>query len=86
LAGVAAVLMVRDMMASYRRPKLLEISTLLFFDVITWYAPASGVQWSISAVHLYVDAWLLLIVRLTMALCRPFSLQYARKRGPAESG
>lgn len=77
-AAVAALLLVRDLLAPGRSPKLLEIGTFLLFGGLTLYALATGVQWSIAAVRLRVDAGLVLIVLASIAVRKPFSLQYAR--------
>jgi hypothetical protein len=77
-AIAAAVLLVRDL-ATGRRAKLLEIGTALLFGALTAYALTNDVQWSIAAVRLRVDAGLMLIVLASIALRRPFTLQYARE-------
>ncbi|MEJ1978243.1 MAG: hypothetical protein WDN49_21100 [Acetobacteraceae bacterium] len=43
-----------------------------------------GPVWSVIGVRLCVDAGLLLIVLASMALGRPFTLQYAREQVPPE--
>lgn len=79
-ALVSAGLLIRDLLAPGRSPKILEIGTVCLFGGLTLLQLATGTQWSIAAVRLRVDAGLLLIVLLSMVLRRPFSLQYARER------
>jgi hypothetical protein len=79
-AATAAVLLVRDLLARDRSPKLLEIGTFLLFGGLALYAIGTNVTWSIAAVRLRVDAGLVVIVLASMALRQPFSLQYARER------
>jgi len=76
-AIVSAIMLVRDLLAPGRHPKLLEIGTCLLFGGL--FLLAMGEQWSIADVRLRVDAGLLAIVLLTMVFQRPFSLQYARE-------
>lgn len=79
-ALVAAGLLMHDLLAPGRSPKILEIGTVCLFGGLTLLQLAIGAQWSIAEVRLRVDAGLLLIVLLSMVLRRPFSLQYARER------
>lgn len=78
-AATSALLLVRDLVTPGRSPKLLELGTFFLFGGLTLYALATGVQWSIAAVRLRVDAGLVLIVLASLALRQPFSLQYARE-------
>jgi len=78
-ALTSAALLVRDLLAPGRSPKLLEIGTCLLFGGLFLLALVMGEQWSIADVRLRVDAGLLSIVLLTMVFQRPFSLQYARE-------
>ncbi|PQV54215.1 hypothetical protein [Paraburkholderia sp. BL21I4N1] len=78
-AIVAAALLVRDFLSPMRRIKLLEVGTFLLFGALTLYALTRDVQWSIAAVRLRVDGGLMLIVLASIALRRPFTLQYARE-------
>lgn len=77
---VSAALLARDAMARGRTPKILEIGTLLLFGSLALYALLGGPTWSVIGVRLCVDAGLLLIVLATIALRRPFTLQYAREQ------
>ncbi|MFM0719493.1 hypothetical protein PQQ73_24505 [Paraburkholderia strydomiana] len=78
-AIVAAALLVRDLVTPGRHIKLLEIGTVLLFVALTIYALTNNVQWSIATVRLRVDAGLMLIVLASIAVRRPFTLQYARE-------
>jgi hypothetical protein len=78
-AVIAAALLVRDLLAPGRRPKLLGIAIFLLFGGLSLLVPSIGGEWSAADVRLRVDAGLLLIVLLSMVLGRPFSMQYARE-------
>ncbi|HEY8288344.1 MAG TPA: hypothetical protein VIG49_03675 [Acetobacteraceae bacterium] len=79
-AAVAAALLLRDWMTPGRTAKVLEIGTVLLFGGLALYAFAGGPAWSIVRVRLWVDAGLLLIVLVSMAIRQPFTIQYARER------
>ena len=83
LAGTAVSggLLLRDRLTPGRSPKLLEIGTLLLFGALSVIMLA-GAAWSVVQVRLAVDAGLLLIVLATLAIGRPFTLQYAREQVP----
>jgi len=74
----AAVLIVRDVVTPGRAPKILEIGTLILFGGLAIYAQFAAPGWSVIGVRLRVDGGLLLIVLASMAVGRPFTLQYAR--------
>jgi len=86
LAGalIAGVLLIRDLMGRRRAPKVLDIGTAILFGALAIYAPVSHAQWSILGVRLCVDAGLLAIVLASMAIRRPFTLQYAREQASPE--
>lgn len=52
---------------------------MLFGGLAVWTALAHG-EWSVVGVRLWVDAGLLAIVLISMAVGQPFTLQYARER------
>ncbi len=56
----------------------------MLFAGLTLYAVWNGPSWSVIGVRLCVDAGLLLIVLVSMAVGRPFTLQYAREQVPPE--
>jgi hypothetical protein len=82
LAGalVSAALLAWDWLRTQRPPKILEVGTFLLFGGMAAYALLGGPEWSVIGVRLRVDAGLLLIVLISMALRSPFTLQYARDR------
>jgi len=75
-ALVAAALLARN----GRTPKILEIGTTALFGGLTLYAVLGRASWSVIGVRLCVDAGLLLIALVSMAVGRPFTLQYAREQ------
>lgn len=79
-ALVSAALLARDWVTPGRAPKLLEIGTFVLFAGLAIYAAAAGPAWSVIGVRLCVDGGLLLIVLVSMAVGRPFTLQYAREQ------
>lgn len=79
-ALVSAVLIVRDWATPGRAPKILEIGTALLFGALALYAVLGRPTWSVIGVRLCVDAGLLAVVLVSMALGRPFTLQYAREQ------
>jgi hypothetical protein len=84
-AIVSAALLARDAMSSGRRLKVLEVGTFLLFAGLAIYAKLAQPTWSVIAVRLRVDAGLLLVVLATLALRRPFTLQYAQEQAPRET-
>jgi hypothetical protein len=83
LAGIimSAGLLIRDWMSADREPKIIEIGTAIFFCGLAVQAlPA----WSIDGVRLRVDSGLLIMILVTLAIRRPFTLQYAREQVATE--
>jgi hypothetical protein len=76
---VSVALLARDWFSG-RTPKILEIGTALLFGGLTLYAVVGEPTWSVIGVRLCVDTGLLLIVLVSMAVGRPFTLQYAREQ------
>jgi hypothetical protein len=79
-AIVSAALLVRDWTTPGRAPKVLEIGTALLFGGLALYAVLGQPTWSVIGVRLCVDTGLLLLVLVSMAVGRPFTLQYAREQ------
>jgi hypothetical protein len=79
-AAVSAAPLLRDWLTPGRTPKLLEIGTMILFGALTVYALLGGAAGSIFGVRLAVDSGLLLIVLVSLAIGRPFTLQYAREQ------
>ena len=80
--AVAAALLMRDRLGGSRSPKVLDIGTAVLFGALTLYTLVVHPAWSIFGVRLVVDAGLLLIVLVSMAIRQPFTLQYAREQVP----
>lgn len=83
-ALVSLALLIRDWISADRAPKILEIGTTILFGGLALYALLGGPAWSIMGVRLRVDAGLLLIVLITLAVRKPFTLQYAREQVPQD--
>jgi hypothetical protein len=79
-ALVSLILIARDALTRGRTPKILEIGTALLFCALLLYAIVLRPAWSVVGVRLCVDSGLLAIVLASIALGRPFTLQYARER------
>jgi hypothetical protein len=60
--------------------KVLEAGTVLIFMAMVIFTAAEHWKWTVMAVRLAVDAGLLAIVLVSLAIGRPFTLQYARER------
>lgn len=83
-ALVSGALLIRDWVSRDRTVKVLEVGTFLLFGGLAAYATASGAAWSVIGVRLRVDTGLLLVVLVSLAIRRPFTLQYAREGTPWE--
>lgn len=83
-ATVSVLILLRDSLLRSKSPKLLEIGSALLFGSLGIYSAFEGVHWSVLQVRLYVDAGLLLVVLASMAIRRPFTLQYAQEGAPRE--
>jgi hypothetical protein len=85
-AGLAAAtvtsagLLVREALGRKKTIKVLEVGTLLLFGGLTAFTLTVKTAWSIPAVRLCVDAGLLVIVLISLAVRQPFTLQYAREQ------
>jgi uncharacterized membrane protein (UPF0136 family) len=85
-AGLAAAtvtsagLLVREALRRNKTIKVLEVGTLFLFGGLTAYTLMVKTAWSIPAVRLCVDAGLLVIVLISLAVRQPFTLQYAREQ------
>lgn len=78
-ALVSGALLLRDWLSRDRAVKVLDVGTFLLFGGLAAYAIASGAAWSVIDVRLRVDTGLLLVVLVSIAIRRPFTLQYARE-------
>ena len=64
--------------------KVLEVGSLALFALLLLYTAIAAPQWTVATVRLAVDAGLFAIVAISLAIGRPFTLQYARERVPQE--
>ncbi|KDP86732.1 hypothetical protein ACU4GI_07395 [Cupriavidus basilensis] len=64
--------------------KVLEVGSLALFALLLLYTAIAAPQWTVATVRLAVDAGLFAIVAVSLAIGRPFTLQYARERVPQE--
>jgi hypothetical protein len=89
LAGLAAALAVSVALSgrTWRRGeqlKVLDIGSLALFATLTVYTLVAAPAWTVATVRLAVDGGLLLIVLISLAIGRPFTLQYAREQVPQQ--
>ena len=77
-AACAAILVARDVL-THKTIKVLDVGTLILFGTLAIYSHVAHPAWSVIAVRLRVDLGLLLIVLASIALRKPFTLQYARE-------
>jgi len=87
IAGLAAAFAVSVLLGlrQWRRRetvKLLEVGSLILFGLLVLYTLVAAPAWTVATVRLAVDGGLFLIVMVTLAIDRPFTLQYARERVP----
>jgi hypothetical protein len=79
-SAVSAALIMRDLVRLDRDPRILEVGTFFLFGVLAMFVLVQGdANVSIIGVRLGVDAGLLAIVLVSMAMGRPFTLQYAKE-------
>jgi hypothetical protein len=83
-ALISLALLLRDWVTPGRAPKVLEIGTAILFGGMALYQGLAIPSWSVIAVRLCVDSGLLLIVLFSLAVGRPFTLQYAREQVPKD--
>jgi hypothetical protein len=79
-ALVSAALLLRDIVTPGRATKILEVGTFVLFGGLALYAMFGGAALSVIGVRLLVDSGLLLIVLGSIAVRKPFTLQYAREQ------
>jgi hypothetical protein len=78
-AAIAAALTVRSRFVG-RSIKILEAGTTVLFVLLALAVTVRPTGWSLPLVRVVVDAGLLAIVLVSMALRQPFTLQYAREQ------
>jgi hypothetical protein len=76
---LSAVLIGRERLRG-QGTKILELGSLILFGVLTLYTLVAAPDWSIAGVRLAVDGGLTVIVLVSLAIRRPFTLQYAREQ------
>jgi hypothetical protein len=76
---VSAGLIIRDAISRDRTVKVLEIGTVILFGGLAAYTLLVRINWSVFGVRLWVDGGLLMVVLISMALRRPFTIQYAQQ-------
>ena len=79
-ALVASALLVLRMRVRRESLKILEVGSLALFGLLTVYTLAARPEWTVATVRLAVDAGLLAIVVISLAIGRPFTIQYAREQ------
>lgn len=89
MAGLCAALAVSLLLAlrMWRRGesvKILEVGSLVLFAALVLFTLVAAPAWTVATVRLAVDAGLLAIVLVSLAIGRPFTLQYARERVPQQ--
>jgi len=81
-AFVVSALLCLRMVRRRESVKILEIGSVVLFGGLVAYTLAAAPQWTVATVRLAVDGGLLTIVLVSLAIGRPFTLQYARERVP----
>jgi len=84
-AVVALALTARERVAGGGPIKILEAGTVLLFGSLALVTTLAQAQWSILGVRVAVDGGLFAIMVASIAVRRPFTLQYARQQVPAEA-
>jgi hypothetical protein len=83
VGGFAASLALSATMRWRGHPvKILEAGSLILFALLAAYTWVTAAAWTVATVRLAVDGGLLAIVLVSLAIDRPFTLQYARERVP----
>ena len=82
--AVSLALVAREALRKARSLKVLEVGTAVLFGGLAAYTLLVGGAWSVFGVRLTVDAGLFLIVLISIAVGRPFTLPYAREQVPRE--
>jgi len=80
IAFVVAVLVALYGRWRGRSVKILEVGVVTLFGALAVFTGVTHWDWSLTAVRFAVDLGLLAIVLISIAIGRPFTLQYARER------
>jgi hypothetical protein len=81
--GAAAAISLWLCLRTWRRKeaiKILESGSFVLFAALFLYSLAAAPTWTVATVRLLVDGGLLIIVLLSLAIGRPFTMQYAREQ------
>jgi hypothetical protein len=81
-ALVASVLLCLRTRRLGKAAKVLELGSLILFGLLVGYTLIAMPHWTVARVRLAVDSGLLAIALVSLAIDRPFTLQYARERVP----
>ena len=81
-AFVVSVLLCMRARSRGESVKILEIGSVVLFGLLVAYTLVGAPRWTVATVRLAVDSGLLAIVLVSLAIGRPFTLQYARERVP----
>lgn len=81
-AFVVSVLLCGRMIRRGESVKILEIGSVVLFGLLVAYTLLAAPHWTVATVRLAVDGGLLGIVLVSLAIGRPFTLQYAREQVP----
>ena len=81
-AFVVSLLLCTRMIRRGESVKILEIGSVVLFGMLVVYTLLAAPRWTVATVRLAVDGGLLTIVVVSLAIGRPFTLQYARERVP----
>jgi len=81
-AVVVSLLLCVRMIRRGESLKILEGGSIVVFGALTAYTVLAAPAWTVATVRLAVDLGLLAIAVVSLAIGRPFTLQYARERVP----
>ena len=84
--GALAVSLLLCLRMWWRREsvKILEVGSLILFGLLGGYTLLFVPHWTVAKVRLTVDCGLLAITLFSLAIGRPFTLQYAREQVPQQ--
>ena len=83
-AAIVSLALCGRMLLRHEAVKILEIGSFILFAALALGTLVFDWSWTLATVRLAVDTGLLAIVLASLAIGRPFTLQYARERVSAE--
>jgi hypothetical protein len=83
-ALIASALLCLRMLRRGESVKILEVGSFVLFGLLAAYTLLAAPRWTVATVRLAVDGGLLAIVLVSLAIGRPFTIQYARERVPEQ--